>query len=216
MKLKASVITIQGNEQSEKAADRLIESARKNGLEVSKFYGNTPENIDIDAYFAEYNIPAINFHEKYSRLDRVMCAFSSHHSLWRMTAAGTTAHMIFEHDAFMVDKLPNTIIGHIVNFGKPSYGKYRYPPLGESRLVSKQYLPGAHAYMVTPFGAEMLLQRSTVDAGPTDVFIHNDRFPNLINEVYPWPVECRDSFTTIKNETGCLAKHNYNGEYQII
>lgn len=216
MIMTASVITIKDNEKSEEAADRCIASAKKHGLEVSKFYGLTPETCNIEEYFAENNIPVQNFYEKYSRLDRVMCAFASHHSLWRRTMAGTKAHMIFEHDAVMVDRLPVTINGHVVNFGKPSYGKYKYPVLGESRLTSKEYLPGAHAYMVTPFGAELLVNRAQVDGGPTDVFIHNQRFPGLLSEVYPWPVECRDSFTTIQNETGCLAKHNYGADYAII
>ena len=213
MKLEAYCIYVKG--KSDDVAQRCVASGKKYGVHVTMVPGHTPETLDADGYFAEHNIPEINFHEKYSRIDPVRCAFASHHTLWRQCAEGKSAYLILEHDAVFVNSLPNTIIGNIVNLGKPSYGKFKIPPLGESRLVSKQYLPGAHAYMITPFGAKLLLQRATVDGGPTDVFIHNDRFPGQINEIYPWPIECDDSFTTIQNVTGCLAKHNYDGQYEI-
>tara|TARA_Y100000385_G_C13106870_1_gene648589 strand:- start:378 stop:1022 length:645 start_codon:yes stop_codon:yes gene_type:complete len=213
MKLEAYCIYVKG--KADELADRCVATGKKHKVEVTKVEGYTPETLNIDEYYAEFNIPQAAFHEKYSRIDPVRCAFASHHHLWRECAEGKTAYLILEHDAVFVNSLPNTIIGNIVNLGKPSYGKYNIPNLGENRLTSKQYLPGAHGYMVTPFGAKLLLHRTQVDAGPTDVFIHNQRFPGQINEVYPWPIECEDSFTTIQNETGCLAKHNYNEQYQI-
>jgi hypothetical protein len=42
-----------------------------------------------------------------------------------------------------------------------------------------------------------------------------DIFPWL-EEYYPWPVEVKDSFTTIQKTEGCLAKHGYNETYEII
>lgn len=217
MNLKAFVIGISENKDSVKSYTRTIKSGEKHGVKVEHHPANTPINTNLSEYFMKHNIPQVGFHERYSRLDNCMAAFSSHHTLWRNCSRGKDAYLILEHDAIFVDSLPNTLLGHIVNLGKPSYGKFNTPSMiGESRLVSKQYLGGAHAYMITPFGANLLLQRSQVDAGPTDVFIHNDRFPDVIKEYYPWPIECRDSFTTIQNQTGCLAKHNYNEQYQII
>jgi hypothetical protein len=43
--------------------------------------------------------------------------------------------------------------------------------------------------------------------GPTDVFLNLNSFA-FLQEFYPWPVEARDSFTTIQSEIGCRAKHN--------
>ena len=54
-----------------------------------------------------------------------------------------------------------------------------------------------------------------IKAKNTDVFLHLDIFPDL-EEYYPWPVEAWDSFTTIQNPEGCLAKHNYGQQYEII
>ena len=42
-----------------------------------------------------------------------------------------------------------------------------------------------------------------------------NNFPNL-EEYYPWPVEARDSFSTIQKKEGCLAKHGYNDSYELI
>ena len=37
-----------------------------------------------------------------------------------------------------------------------------------------------------------------------------------LEEFYPWPVESKDSFTTIQKTEGCLAKHGYGEAYEII
>ena len=71
---------------------------------------------------------------------------------------------------------------------------------------------GAHAYGVKP-GAKLLIDQAKIDAGHTDTFLHLDRF-DFLQEYYP-PAEARDNFTTIQNINGCLAKHNYNEDYEI-
>ena len=76
-------------------------------------------------------------------------------------------------------------------------------------------MPGAHAYAIRPEAARLLCEQAVFDAAPTDVYLNRKLFP-WIQELYPWPVECRDTFTTIQNETGCLAKHNYGQDYEII
>ena len=46
-----------------------------------------------------------------------------------------------------------------------------------------------------------------MEARPTDVFLNRNTFP-FLEEYFPWPVEAKDSFTTIQSERGCTAKHN--------
>ena len=125
--------------------------------------------------------------------------------------------VVLEHDAYFTDAMPSYApFASIINFGKPSYGKWVTPPaLGVNQLISKQYLPGAHAYGITPKGAEQLIEKAKECASPTDVFISNKNFKG-IQEYYPWPVEARDSFSTIQKTQGCLAKHNYNETYELI
>jgi hypothetical protein len=214
--MKAFVITITENPQSVEAADRCVESAAKFGIQVTKHKANTPHNIDIHQFFRENSINDRYFHEEYSRLENCMAEFSSHYTLWKECIKANTPFLILEHDAFFVDKLPVVTRGHIVNFGKPSYGNFKIPNfVGESKMFSKDYLPGAHAYKITPVAASELVMRSTFDAGPTDLYIHNGRFP-FITEYYPWPVEVRETFTTIQRKMGCYAKHQYSNEYEVI
>ena len=159
--------------------------------------------------------PRHRFEEKHSRFTNCLAAFLSHYWLWKTTAAGTHPHIIFEHDAVVVNTIPNHIEGDIVNLGKPSYGKFKTPSfLGTGPLTSKRYFPGAHAYRLTPKGAQQLIDECTFTAGPTDIYIHSSKF--TLGEYYPWPVEARDSFTTIQQKAGCYAKHNYGESYEII
>ena len=81
--------------------------------------------------------------------------------------------------------------------------------------MSKPYFPGAHAYRVNPAGAEQLIQQAIMEARPTDVFLNKATFP-FLEEIYPWPVEAKDTFTTIQASAGCQAKHNFNQRYEII
>jgi GR25 family glycosyltransferase involved in LPS biosynthesis len=212
--MKASVITILDNIKSRQAADRCIKSAERNGLKVSYFKAITPKDSPLKISSQE-EIPIGLFEEKYSRFDNCLSAFLSHYWLWKMTAAGTEPHIIFEHDAVVVNSVPN-LKGDIVNLGKPSYGKFNTPNvLGEGPLVSKRYFPGAHAYYITPKGAQQLIDKAKTHACPTDIFINKDTFPD-VKEYYPWIAEARDNFTTIQNQTGCLAKHNYGETYEIL
>ena len=104
----------------------------------------------------------------------------------------------------------------VVNMGKPSYGNYNTPTtLGVQPLVHKPYFGGAHAYIVSPDGAKLLIEKAKTDAGPTDVFLNVHNFPWL-QEYYPWPIEADDEFTTIQKVQGCIAKHNYDEDYKIL
>ena len=51
-------------------------------------------------------------------------------------------------------------------------------------------------------------------AAPTDVYLNLDNF-SFLEELYPWTHEAQDYFTTIQNELGCQAKHNYREGYEI-
>jgi len=214
--MKSYVITIKDNPDSYKAAERCIESAARHKIDVKMFDAITPANNPIK--IAEKKcIPIKGFEEKYSRFENCLSAFLSHFSLWEKCVKDNETYMILEHDAYFVDSLNFFMhFDKAINIGKPSYGKAKQPMLlGVNPLTSKQYFPGAHAYMINPAGAQSFIKRAYIDAGPTDVFLHLGRFPWL-QEYWPWPVEARDTFTTIQKTEGCLAKHNYNDKYKII
>ena len=86
--------------------------------------------------------------------------------------------------------------------------------MGINPLTSKRYFPGAHGYIVNPTAAQILVDGVRGYGRPTDLYLNLDVFPWL-TETYPWPVEARDTFTTIQTFAGCQAKHKFNDSYQI-
>jgi len=219
--IKAYVITIMDNKRSLQVAKRCVKHAAYYNIDVKLFEATTPKDKPIKMLKA-LNIEPAGFTEVYSRPDRCMSAFLSHHRLWEKCAEeNNEPYIIFEHDAIMTGQLGIMPRIHwdapvLVSIGAPSYGKFNVPSkLGLNKLMSKQYLPGAHAYIINPQAAQALIDRAKIDASPTDVFIHNDRF-NFLHELYPYIAEAKDNFTTIQKEQGCLAKHGYGEAYDII
>ena len=209
------VITIKSNKESVKVAERCIESGKKFGEDIRMFDAITPERHPIEICQAE-GIPTAGFEEKYSRNLNCISAFLSHYSLWKKSAQLGKEIAIFEHDAVLIDKIPTANYLHVMNIGKPSYGKFITPAtLGVNKLTTKPYFPGAHAYLVRPEGAMQLIYAAKKFARPTDVFLNKTTFPWL-EEYYPFAAEARDTFTTIQNTNGCQAKHNFNEDYRII
>ena len=215
--MKNYVITIMDNEKSVKAADRCIKSGQSvGGLEIEKWPATTPRD-DINVMAANEGVNTTAMNEVYSRTSNCLAAFLSHYRLWKWSAQNNEEITIFEHDAVCVNNIPTHInYKGIISLGKPSYGKYNTPlGLGVNRLTSKRYFPGAHAYRIKPNAAKMLVQQARFEAKPTDVFLNLENFA-FLEEFYPWPVEAKDSFTTIQSERGCLAKHNFNNSYEIV
>ena len=215
MKMKAFVITIESHKGSQQVANRCIKSGEKYGIRIEKWKATTPHDMPIDKLMTD-KVNIVGLHETYSRIANCAAAFHSHYSIWKNAVETQEMHMIFEHDAVIINDIPKTIqFDKVVSLGAPSYGKYNTPSrLGVGPLVSKKYFPGAHGYIVKPDGAKLLIEQAKKIARPTDVFLNTDYFPWL-EEYYPWPVEARDSFTTIQNENGCYAKHSYGETYRV-
>lgn len=213
--MKSFVITIMDNEKSVKAADRCIASAKKYGLEVEKFQAITPADDPV-AIAESKKISLKLFKEPYSRFYNCVSAFLSHYSLWEQCLKDNERYIIFEHDAIVTNNINTSVNSRgCINIGKPSYGGYRNPGiLGVGPLRSKAYFPGAHAYILEPFAARFLIERARLFAKPTDLFLSLESFP-FLQEMYPWPAEAKDSFSTIQKKLGCLSKHNYGEEYVI-
>ena len=213
--MKSYVITIEALPGSVESAKRCIESFKPD-YDVEMFSAITPNHNPF--YIAkEKNIPTEKFYEKYSRVENCLSAFLSHFSLWEQCAESNEEYQIFEHDAVCVNVLPKYLpYKGCISFGAPSYGKFVTPiTLGVNSLTSKNYFPGAHAYRLKPNAAKVLVERAKIDACPTDVFLHKERFPWL-EEFYPWAVVAKDTFTTIQRLDGCVSKHNYKGGYKIV
>ena len=216
--MKSFVITITENDKSVESALRCISSGLSYGVPIEMWAATTPTNVrELFRYALAMGINPENFVEKWSRQYNCVAAFMSHYACWQWAVCNNKEVQIFEHDAVVVDRIPDFIPYKMcINLGKPSYGKFNTPIwFGVNPLTSKRYFPGAHAYRVNPKGAAALIEAAKIKAGPTDVFLNLDTFPDL-EEYYPWPVEAHDTFTTIQRSEGCQAKHNFNSNYQII
>lgn len=153
--------------------------------------------------------------DKFSRREPALANFYTNYTIWWDVEQPS---LILEHDAVMIAPPPDIEWPAITNVGKPSFGAYesKNKP-GLYPLFSKVggYFPGAHGYIITKEGAEMLIEKAETDgAMPVDLFLHRDRFECY--EYFPWFIEARDSFTTIQKEEGCLAKHNWDEGYDIL
>lgn len=212
--MKSFVITIMHLEDSVKLADRCIASAKKVGIDVEKFPAITPYDDPVEMA-AKLKIPTRYFENDFCRFENAVATYLSHYSLWKKCIELNRPILILEHDAVFVNNLVPIIFNKCISIGKPSYGGFNTPPsMGVNPLSSKPYFPGAHAYILKPSGAYEFVRMSKTHAGPADVYLHAGVFPWL-QELYPWPVEVRDSFSTIQVEKGCLAKHNYNENFEI-
>jgi GR25 family glycosyltransferase involved in LPS biosynthesis len=219
--MKSYVITIMSMPESVEMAERCIASIPSSVDPAPyMFPAITPDDDPIMIAGCEgldlsfFDVDA----QKYSRFERCVSAFLSHYSLWKQCAEGKEDFLIFEHDAVVNGNIPSWIPHRgCISIGKPSYGKYNTPSkLGVNPLTSKKYFPGAHAYIVSPKGARKLVQHAKEHAAPTDVFLDIRDLPWL-EEYYPWAAEARDTFSTIQNEGGCLAKHGYKkGSYKLL
>lgn len=214
--MKAYVITITDFEPSVSSANKCVSSSKKHGLDVEIFDAITPKKNPLEL-LKKYEINESDFDETYSRKINGICCFLSHYTLWKRSIEENENILILEHDAVMIKKFDvNTNFNMLLSLGKPSYGKYIVPSkIGVNKLVSKTYLPGAHAYIIKPAAAKELIMQSKVRSKYADVFMNVKDFP-WIEEYYPWPFVCEDSFTTVQAVKGCEAKHNYNKEFKII
>ena len=214
--MKNLIITITDIERSVQTARRCIKSGAKHGIKIDMYDAVTPRNTNVYRMMEAEELDTAGFIEQYSRLENCIAAFLSHYSLWKKCIQDKVTYTIFEHDAFIIQPIDNTLLfDKVISLGKPSYGSYHTPALGVGLLTSKRYFPGAHAYRLTPAGARALVKQAKLHAQPTDVFLNKESFP-FLQEYYPWPVEARDSFSTIQNPIGCYAKHSLGEHYEII
>ncbi len=229
--MKGYVVTLLGLLESVEIANRCIESGKKYSIDIEIFPAVDKANAYIDLK-KEGLLEAAGKKEKdflpsTSRVESNRCAvignFVSQYRIWKKIVESNEPGIVLEHDAVFVAPLPELKgKGDIINIGKPSYGGFKTKTTpGVYPMFSKPggYIPGAHGYYLTPKGAASLVMKAQEHgASPCDLFLNNKIFPD-IKELWPQIVEAQDSFTTIQNEIGCKAKHNYRKstkDYQIL
>jgi GR25 family glycosyltransferase involved in LPS biosynthesis len=216
--MKGYVITVSDISESVAAGERCIQSGSRHGVDVRAFEATNRSSIQAD--MESLGLFAADFKTNFADYRGVVACFVSHFRVWQQIHMSSKPGIVLEHDAVFVAQLPSLEgRGDIVNLGKPSYGRFKrkwrkglYPFFSKKSMR----LGGAHAYYVTPSGAEALMATArAVGAMPPDLFISVDRFPGLA-EVYPWPVIAQDDFTTIQLAAGCKPKHGHSEKYRIL
>ncbi len=219
-KMKGYVVTLMDLKESVDCAKRCIKSAKKLGTTVEMFPG-----VWRDDAMAELKKEKLKIHKEAPQgetLNANVGNFIAQYRIWKKIiedagSNGYTPAIVLEHDAVFVDKLPTEKRlagrGGFFNVGAPSFGGFEtrrwhgiYP------LFSKATgnVPGAHAYIVRPWMAKVLIAVAEEQgAMHCDGFLNKRRFPGYLKEVYPWPVECHDYFTTIQTLPSCICKHNF-------
>lgn len=215
--MKAFVITIEGHELSNGTADRCIKSAKTYGLDVEKWKAVTPRHPNFQDLQDTLGIVPERFESKWSRRDNAIAVFLSMAGLWTYAVENNEDVLILEHDAVMTGRLPALFkFNKVCTLGKPSYGSYNTPlKLGTQPLIQKEYFKGAHAYVVSPEGAQILLDDISEKCAPADVYLNIHNFP-FLEEYYPWVFRVDDSFSTIQKDAGCIAKHNFAKGIEIV
>lgn len=216
--MKGYVVTIMSLPDSVKVAERCIETGKQFNIDIEMVPAITKEN-SFDELKNE-GLKMAKYDKSFSNVGAVMGNFVTQYRIWNMIIKSGEPGIVFEHDAVVVAAIPDLESkGDIINLAKPSYGRFntKNKP-GVYPMFSKNggYIPGAHSYYVTPKGAAQLINvAKKKGASPCDIFLNRTNFPGIM-EVYPWPAEAHDSFSTIQNEKGCKAKHNYNKDYKLL
>jgi GR25 family glycosyltransferase involved in LPS biosynthesis len=214
--MKGYVITLLNIPQSVEVAKRCMESAKKYGIDVEIFPAVFRDiaKAEAEKENLKYNIRNASM----SKPDAVAGNFISQYRIWKKIRDSKEPAIVLEHDAVFYDKLPK-IDGDIVNLGHPSFSKFeKKNKPGIYPLFSKKkgHFPGAHAYFVSPKGADLLIKKADeIGIVECDLFLNLKNFPNL-KEIYPWIAKAKDTFSTIQNPSGCKPKHSFNKDYKQI
>jgi GR25 family glycosyltransferase involved in LPS biosynthesis len=216
--MKGYVIAVLDIAESAAAAERCVQSGVEHGIDVHVFGATTQACHQIE--MESLGLFASDFKTTFANPECVLACFTSHFRVWQQIQNSSEPGIVLEHDAVFISPLPPLeSAGDIVNLGRPSYGRFKKKwRRGVYPFFSKRSgrIGGAHAYYVTPSGAEALMSTAkTVGAMPPDLFVSTDRFPGIM-EVYPWPAIAQDDFTTIQLANGCQPKHGHSEKYRIL
>ena len=179
--MKAFLIYIEGHEGSEKQAASAYESASRNGFDVIKTPGVTPNTLgEYKRYDEVINGRVTNFKRENTKtyLTKMSCFFN-HIETWKKCVELNEPVAFIEHDSYCVRDWDNPhwedvlimniesafkqpVFNHVRNKPKLAIGSHVYDqsPLHyrfENDFRGSLLIPGTGAYAVTPKGAEKLL-----------------------------------------------------------
>lgn len=209
------VITLKNNKDSLRMAKKCAASISSDISDVDLVNAYDATKGNIYSEFRKEGFAKNNFYKAWSTQDRSMACFLSHYRLWQECVEKDEPMIILEHDAvykkddmmqgliYAVNDIPKGI--EIVNLGEP-YNKPFPLPKKDNAIkgsffkpfsnTTGSFLKGAHAYLVTPFGASRLIKKVKKKApSPVSLFIDTNEFK--VAEIYPHPFKVEESYSTV-------------------
>jgi len=174
--MKAFIITLSGNEISEKHSKECIEQANLFNIDAEVF--DAVNGLEWEKHAAKFNLkPRYKF--KKGRAGVYGC-FLSHYYLWRKCALENRPFLILEHDGFFIKPLPKDILNSFQDVlkldGHDPYSKNYNTVLecesGSPVVVEKyynsqakfleknqtgNYMRGAYSYIIKPHAAQRIV-----------------------------------------------------------
>lgn len=213
--MRAFVITLEGDEYSERVADRCIESAN---IRVEKFTACTgaESRLRLDGHRLKWTWGGGYkgmVHKPYGgNHDRRVACFISHYELWMLCASLDEPFLILEHDAVFVrpfkefefesvcminDPLGATPRGDWWNEQMVKRGPGVWPKTRVFDDTRPDGLAGGSAYVINPAAALRLMDLAhNVGAWPNDALLCRQLVDGL-QEHYPFITEVRPERSTI-------------------
>jgi GR25 family glycosyltransferase involved in LPS biosynthesis len=181
----AYIITVKGNDVSEKLSKRCQESCVKIGMphKVWDAYDGTGEGIKEPSHSKDDSfMTSLKITDHYMTRGEVACALS-HISLWLHCAKIDRPIVILEHDAIMIDKIQYlNSYNSIVYLGGAEWVKDNWPvtfiPPHASDGPNYHFICRAHAYCIDPTMAKNLLAHvlKMGICAPLDIMMRADLF----------------------------------------
>lgn len=192
----AYIITVKGNELSEKLSRRCAESCEKVNQPYKIYYGFdgtdkkniiVPEELQNESW-----LKWIKLYTNVLSTAQIVC-FYSHVSLWIKCLEIDEPIVILEHDAIMVKHYDmHSAWNSIVYLGSAEQVRdsrvYHIPPHGSSEDTRNRFICRAHAYAIDPAIAKNLLSHVIKNGicAPLDVTIRSDLFPIAQQGIYAY------------------------------
>lgn len=181
----AYIITVKGNENSEKKSKRCQESCDEVGMpyQVWDAYNGISDNIEPPDHLKDDSVMSlIKLTDHYLTRGEVACALS-HISLWAHCAKIDKPIVILEHDAVMVEKFQQIkSYNSIVYLGGDEWARMGWQvfpvPPHASEGPNYLFICRAHAYAIDPQMAKNLLAY-VIKMGicaPLDIMLRADLF----------------------------------------
>ena len=174
--MKAKIITLKGNELSERIAKESIEQASKFNVSVEYFEA-------VNGFSAEHHLVDLGIRPKKKMRPGVLGCALSHIYLWRQCVEDNESYLILEHDGYFIEPLPNNVLDlfedvlkldncnpysefYEQEMEKKSLNQLEVINLPEDRRMVGgvgQYSKGAYAYIIKPHAAAQLLEYISIN-----------------------------------------------------